>query len=144
MKRRLEWTRRSWLWLGAATLLATGAGVGGAIAPAVEKVAGAEATVAVAEKAEFGERLPAAAGAAGAAAPVAGVRAFIDPATGELTANPDPAQLQRLTLQARASSVSRSVVGLRPFGLSRGGRGLNLHGRFQTALRVERGADGNS
>ncbi len=73
----------------------------------------------------------------------AGVRAFIDPATGELTAHPTRAQLERFALQARSSSSSRSVVGLRPFELGRGGRGLNLQGRFQTALRVERGEDGN-
>ena len=28
MKRRFEWTRRPWLWVGAALLLAAGAGVG--------------------------------------------------------------------------------------------------------------------
>ncbi len=73
----------------------------------------------------------------------AGVRAFIDPETGKLTANPTRAQLQRLALQARAATLSRSTAGLQPFPLSRGGRGLNLHGRFQSAMRVERAADGS-
>jgi|SRR5688572_3783315 len=74
---------------------------------------------------------------------VAGVRAFVDPETGELTGNPTRAQLQRQILEQRAISLSRSTTGLRPFELSRGGRGLNLQGRFQTAMRVERGADGS-
>jgi hypothetical protein len=69
------------------------------------------------------------------------VRAYIDPATGELTTNPSPEQLQRTALVPRAA-FSRSMVGLRPFGLQRGGRGVNLQGRFQSALRVELGADG--
>jgi hypothetical protein len=60
-----------------------------------------------------------------------------------LTANPTRAQLQRQVAQQRASSLSRSTSGLRPFELSRGGRGLNLQGRFQTAMRVERAADGS-
>jgi hypothetical protein len=72
----------------------------------------------------------------------AGVRAFIDPRTGQATASPSPEQLQRLVAHARAATLSRSVEGLRPFELQRGGRGLNLHGRFQTALRVQRAADG--
>jgi hypothetical protein len=71
------------------------------------------------------------------------VRAFIDPRTGQITANPSPEQLQRLAVQARAATLSRSVQGLRAFELQRGGRGLNLQGRFQTALRVERAADGS-
>jgi hypothetical protein len=70
------------------------------------------------------------------------VRAFIDPKTGQITANPSPEQLQRLAVQARAATLSRSVQGLRPFELQRGGRGLNLQGRFQTSMRVERAADG--
>jgi hypothetical protein len=77
------------------------------------------------------------------APPAAGVRAFIDPRTGQPTSSPSPEQLQRLSVQARAATLSRSVEGLRTFELQRGGRGLNLQGRFQTALRVERAADGS-
>ena len=70
-----------------------------------------------------------------------GVRAFIDPTTGELTTNPSPEQLRRMALASRAS-LSRSMVGLRPFALARGGRGVNLEGRFDSAYRVEIGKDG--
>src|SRR5688572_18328249 len=38
---------------------------------------------------------------------VAGVRAFVDPETGELTGNPTRAQLQRQILEQRAISLSR-------------------------------------
>jgi hypothetical protein len=76
-------------------------------------------------------------------APAPGVRVFVDPRTGQITASPSPEQLQRLAVHARAATLSRSVQGLRAFELQRGGRGLNLQGRFQTALRVERAADGS-
>ena len=158
MKRRFERTRRPWLWVGAALLVAVGAGAGirnqSESAAALDGDTAAAATAStltpvaaettVVEPTEVRETLPSSS-VDSSPAPVtaAGVRAFIDPATGELTANPTRAQLERLALQARSSSSSRSVVGLRPFELSRGGRGLNLQGRFQTALRVERGEDGN-
>jgi hypothetical protein len=70
------------------------------------------------------------------------VRAFIDPATGELTANPSPEQLRRMALAPRAG-LSRSMVGLRPFELDSGGRGVNLQGRFASALRVQVAPDGS-
>ena len=73
----------------------------------------------------------------------AGVRAFVDPETGRLTANPTQAQLQRAPVERRATTLSRSTTGLRTFELSRGGQGLNLQGRFQTAVRVERQPDGS-
>jgi hypothetical protein len=73
----------------------------------------------------------------------AGLRAFIDPETGRLTANPTRAQLQSTPVERRATALSRSTVGLRAFELSRGGQGLHLDGRFQTAIRVERQPDGS-
>jgi hypothetical protein len=114
MRKQLTLGSRSWTWLSAAMLLAAGAG---AAFPG-QSDAGGESK-----------------------APAAGVRAFVDPKTGQITANPSPEQLQRLAVRER-STLSRSVQGLRPFELQRGGRGLNLQGRFQTSLRVERAADG--
>jgi hypothetical protein len=78
----------------------------------------------------------------------AGARAYIDPSTGKLSASPSRSELQRLALQQRslqgpAIATSRSMVGLKPFALAHGGRGVNLQGRFQTAMRVERAADGS-
>jgi hypothetical protein len=120
---------------------------GAAVAATAPTFPPASSEKAAVETTTVGERLPSSidtsAGTSVAPVTAAGVRAFVDPATGELTSSPTRAQLERLALQARSSSVARSVVGLRPFELSRGGRGLNLQGRFQTALRVERGADGN-
>jgi hypothetical protein len=157
MKRRFEWTRRPWLWLGAALLLAAGAGAGirnhsesaaldGDVAATAtaSTLAPVTAETTVVETTAVRETLPSSS-VDSSPAPVtaAGVRAFIDPATGKLTANPTRAQLERRALQARSSISSRSVVGLRSFELARGGRGLNLQGRFQTSLRVERGKDGN-
>jgi hypothetical protein len=104
-------------------------------------VAAAAPAAAMVETATVRETLPTGTNTA-AAAPAAGLRAFIDPATGKFTTTPTRAQIDRLALEARSATLSRSVSGLRPFELSRGGRGLNLQGRFQTALRVVRGADG--
>lgn len=165
MMRRCKWTRRRWLWVGAALLLAAGAGAGirnqdesaaaataSTLTPVAAETVAAEtvasktvaAETTVVETTAVRETLPSSSvGASLAPVTAAGVRAFIDPATGELTASPTQTQLEHRALQARSSSVSRSVIGLRPFELSRGGRGLNLQGRFQTSLRVERGADGN-
>jgi hypothetical protein len=158
MKRRFEWTRRPWLWLGAALLLAAGADAGirnqGESAADLDADIAAAATAStlgpiaaettVVETTAVRETLPTSSvDSSPAPVPAAGVRAFIDPATGKLTANPTRAQLERRALQARSSISSRSVVGLRAFELARGGRGLNLQGRFQTSLRVERGKDGN-
>lgn len=166
--KRLERSRRSWLCMAAAMLLgaSAGAGIGDGtesvtahaaetaaaatpvtapapgFGPATAETTGVE-TVTRAETTGAGESLPAPADTSPAPVSAAGVRAFVDPATGKLTTNPTRAQLQSLALQARSASWSRSVVGLRPFELSRGGRGLDLQGRFQTALRVERGEDGN-
>ena len=81
--------------------------------------------------------------ATGEGADLPGIRAVVDPRTGQVTANPSRAQLQALALTRRSAALSRSTVGLRPFDLSRGGRGVNLQGRFDSALRVERSADGS-
>ena len=163
MKRRSEWTRRPWLWIGAALLLAAGADAAirnqseaasafdgeiaaaatpSDLAPIAAETIAAETTVV--ETTVVRETLPSSSvDASPAPIPAAGLRAFIDPATGKLTSNPTRAQLERRSLQARTATSSRSVIGLRPFELGRGGRGLDLQGRFQTSLRVERGADGN-
>jgi hypothetical protein len=81
--------------------------------------------------------------ATAATAATAGARAVIDPATGKLTSNPSQAQLQQMALASRSAASSRSMAGLQPFELRHGGRGVNLQGRFNTAVRVERLADGS-
>jgi hypothetical protein len=126
MSSHSKWQRPTSLVLGATLLLA----------------AGAHTQSTTATTTTNGETVPATtAAAAPTAGGAAGVRAFIDPATGELTANPSPEQLQRMALVPRAA-LSRSMAGLQPFALDRGGRGVNLQGRFQSALRVQRGDDG--
>jgi len=97
-------------------------------------------SVTMVETTEARESLPTTADSSSFAA---GVRAFVDPETGRLTSTPTRAQLQSQVLMQRSSALARSTSGLQPFALSRGGRGLNLQGRFQTAMRVERGADGS-
>ena len=71
----------------------------------------------------------------GAASGAAGVKAFVDPLTGELTTDPTAAQRQRLSARS-TRAIERSVEGLRPFSLRRGGRGVYLQGRFKTSLRL--------
>jgi hypothetical protein len=108
---------------------------------------GASATVAAAGTEESVPDVPTLAAAredaptdATAAAP--GLRAFIDLETGELTSRPSPEQLRSFVMASRLG-LSRSFVGLRPFVLDDGGRGVNLQGRFQSALRVQRLPDGS-
>ncbi len=73
----------------------------------------------------------------------AGLRAFIDPETGELTSTPTRQQVEDLTLlieqqtlAGAEAALSRSSFGLEPFELTGGGRGVHLKGRFQSALVV--------
>ncbi len=78
-----------------------------------------------------------------AAAAPAGLRAFIDPETGELTSTPSRRQIEELsrlieqqTLSSVEGPLSRSSAGLETFELATGGRGVHLKGRFQHALAV--------
>ncbi|HVR30835.1 MAG TPA: hypothetical protein VMS86_15030 [Thermoanaerobaculia bacterium] len=74
--------------------------------------------------------------------PASGLRVFRDPETGQFVTDPNEAQRRLLALHPRAA-VSRSVQGLRPFTLEGGGRGINLQGRFQSALMVRVMEDGS-
>lgn len=138
MNQRTRWLRRAGLAAGLATLLA-----------ACERVAIERGEPGAARGTDLesvrrgvgGESVPAPSTAASAAVAPSGLRAVIDPVTGRLTANPSPEQRRLLALAAR-SSLSRSLVGLRPFDLDSGGRGLHLQGRFQSALRVEVAPEG--
>ncbi len=74
-----------------------------------------------------------------------GLRAFIDPDTGELTSTPTRRQIEELQQAIRQQAMadfdgplSRSGLGLEPFELATGGRGVYLRGRFQSALVVHR------
>ncbi len=70
-----------------------------------------------------------------------GLRAFVDPETGELTSTPTREQVEALSQEMSAhlaAALSRSSDGLEPFELLAGGRGVNLKGRFQSALVVRR------
>lgn len=71
-----------------------------------------------------------------------GLWAFLDPETGELLDEPTPEQSLWLDTVG-LSSLNKSSLGLETFGLSDGGRGVNLSGRFRSALVVHRRADGN-
>ncbi len=71
-----------------------------------------------------------------------GLRAFLDPATGEITSEPTRAQVEALEA-ALKTSLSRSSDGLETFDLATGGRGVHLAGRFRTATVVRRQADGS-
>ena len=73
--------------------------------------------------------------------PAPGLRAYVDPATGELTSAPSPWQVEALS-KSLAQALRRSGEGLEPFALSGGGRGVHLRGRFQNALVVHLDADG--
>jgi hypothetical protein len=155
MQQRSEWQRRSWLAIGALLLVAAGARtqhpVPATDAAARDAIGGARETGGTREPGEAvpEETVPdssfspsSSTTAHQRAVPSAGVRAFIDPTTGELTANPSPEQLRRMALAPRAA-LSRSMVGLRPFELGGGGRGVNLQGRFASALRVQVATDGS-
>ena len=72
----------------------------------------------------------------------AGLRAYIDPETGELTSTPTAAQLEVFT-KSSAPSLEFSSEGLETFPLQRGGRGVRIEGRFLSALKVRRHADGS-
>ena len=76
----------------------------------------------------------------------AGLRAYLDPETGELTSTPSREQVEALSEDVRShaleKALSRSSAGLEPFALERGGRGIFLEGRFQSALVVRRRDDG--
>lgn len=81
---------------------------------------------------------------AGAVAPnptaSAGWRVYLDPETGEVTSTPSALQVQtlseRLDSKLESAALNRSSVGLEPFELRRGGRGVFLEGRYQSALRA--------
>ncbi len=72
----------------------------------------------------------------------AGVRVFVDPATGEIT-EPTPEQTRELM---RAEATERATRRLAPplsiFVLQRGGIGVRLDDRFLHAFSVRRGLDG--
>lgn len=70
-----------------------------------------------------------------------GLRAYLDPETGELTSTPSREQVDALSKKLEPA-LERSSAGLEPFGLERGGRGVFLQGRFQSALVVRQIADG--
>ncbi len=76
------------------------------------------------------------------AAPSVGLRAYIDPETGELTSTPTAEQLEVFT-KSSAPSLEFSSEGLETFLLQRGGRGVRIEGRFLSALKVRRNADGS-
>lgn len=80
-------------------------------------------------------------GTSAASPEAAGLRVYIDPETGELTGTPSPARVEALSKRLE-SPLSRSTEGLEPFELPRGGRGVFLDRRFQSALVVRLGADG--
>lgn len=72
-----------------------------------------------------------------AVAPVQpGWRAYIDPATGELTSSPRREQVEALN-KSLARRLVRTTEGLETFELRRGGHGVYLAGRFQSALMVK-------
>ncbi len=71
----------------------------------------------------------------------AGLVAFVDPVTGEITSEPSREQVEALS-SALKSSLTRTAEGLEPFALSGGGRGVYLAGRFHTATVIEKHPDG--
>ncbi len=70
-----------------------------------------------------------------------GLRAYIDPETGELTSAPSPAQVETLN-QALEQISSSSNEDLEQFELRSGGRGVFLGGRFPSALVMQWSEDG--
>ena len=79
-----------------------------------------------------------------AAAPTReGLRVYLDPETGELTSTPSRDQVEALSkkILSEEPALSRLSAGLEPFDLERGGRGVYLAGRFQSALVVRRTED---
>lgn len=73
--------------------------------------------------------------------PLADVRAYRDPVTGEITTLPRPEQFDQLDA-ATAEAMSRSTEGLEVFPLRSGGVGVHLKGRFRNALIAHRHPDG--
>ena len=71
----------------------------------------------------------------------AGLRAYIDPETGELTSTPSPEQVEALSKDF-APGLNTSSEGLVPFALRSGGRGVFLQGRFLSALKVRSTGEG--
>ena len=82
--------------------------------------------------------------------PVAGLRVFLDPVTGEMVANPTRAQIRELTRalaehrfqQGMDYGANWSSEGLARFELPAGGTGVHLGGRFLTSAVVHVGPDG--
>jgi hypothetical protein len=71
-----------------------------------------------------------------------GLWAFLDPESGELREEPTPEQ--SLWLDAMSlSSLNKSTEDLKTFALEGSGRGVNLSGRFRSALMVQRLPDGS-
>src|SRR5262245_30943432 len=107
MKQQVRWRRMAWLGVGSTLMLAAAVVARSSDPPTSAdpaRDAGAQAA-------------PSSGVATAATTAFAGARAFIDPATGKLTANPTRSELQRLALEQRAISTSRSMVGLKPFDL---------------------------
>lgn len=77
-----------------------------------------------------------------AAAPIAaaGVRAVMDPATGEIVGQPEAADLTGPASRERVRR--RRAEELESFDLPSGARGVVLEGWADHATRLERGADG--
>jgi hypothetical protein len=68
----------------------------------------------------------------------AGMRAYVDPATGKLTDQPPPGQPP----QAIPAAQSKSSAGLVETHAPGGGEMIHLQGRFQSPLVATVGADG--
>ena len=71
-----------------------------------------------------------------------GLWAFLDPETGELLDQPTPSQSLWLDTVG-LPSLNKSSDGLEAFALQGSGRGVNLSGRFRSALTVRRMPDGS-
>ncbi len=72
-----------------------------------------------------------------------GMRVFVDPDTGKITANPGEAQLRELNeIEANNPSLNQSDVGLVEYALPNGGIGKDLQGRFQSTMVMHVDANG--
>jgi len=76
-----------------------------------------------------------------AAAPVAGMRIYVDPLTGELTSRPTPEQAQQLSA-AIGALFTRPVDEPVVFQLSTGGTGVRVGNRFESVTVVRVRPDG--
>lgn len=72
-----------------------------------------------------------------------GLRVYRDPTTGRLIELPTTEQEQELTEKLGYEPLQRSDLGLEPFLLQGGGRGVYLARRFHSALVVQRDGDGH-